>query len=583
MLFSVKNSRGCFKRAMQVSKRNWLCLILIFLLYLSLTNISQVTYKKNGSSVSYDKSLHSNWMFKISKNYDYIYLREWTEPTKVIVSVSSGRGENGTAFVPTSDEKPIMEKRLKEQHYNVLASEKMSLRRSLPDYRFPECRSLIYPKKLPTATVIIVVHNEIWATLLRTVWSIIDRSPRELIEEIIIVDDASTWTHLKQPLDDYAKTLPANIKIMRTENREGLIRARIKGANMAKGNILIFLDAHIECTEGWLQPILSRIAWDRSVVAVPLIDGISTENMGYQKFPLEINGLHWSLIFDWMPVPEREIIRTKHDRTAPLRTPTHIGCAFAMDREFFFEIGSYDEGMDIWGSENVELAWRTWMCGGSLEILPCSRVAHLFRSSTYSFDGNAEQIKTRNNNRLIEVWMDEFKNRIYAAYPRTKSVSPGDLTQRKNLRKQLNCKSFRWYLENIYPESAWFKEFINMGSIKNVAENKCLDAYTIKISQNLMTYSCHNVGGAQFFAFSTSGQIMTFRDPCVGIGSDKKSVVVVKCSETDKSQFWDYKQEEKWIVHRESNLCMTKHENRIIIDTCNPFDNKFKWELKSGA
>lgn len=59
-----------------------------------------------------------------------------------------------------------------------------------------------------------------------------------------------------------------------------------------------------------------------------------------------------------MDVPERELRRTKHDRTAPLRTPSHVGCAFAIDREFFFEIGSYDTEMDIWGSENVELAFR---------------------------------------------------------------------------------------------------------------------------------------------------------------------------------------------------------------------------------
>lgn len=59
-----------------------------------------------------------------------------------------------------------------------------------------------------------------------------------------------------------------------------------------------------------------------------------------------------------MPVPERELIRTHYDTTAPLRTPTMIGCAFSIDREFFFEIGSYDEGMNIWGSENMEMSLR---------------------------------------------------------------------------------------------------------------------------------------------------------------------------------------------------------------------------------
>lgn len=59
-----------------------------------------------------------------------------------------------------------------------------------------------------------------------------------------------------------------------------------------------------------------------------------------------------------MPVPERERIRTQNDKTAPIRSPTMVGCAFSMDREFFYEIGSYDEGMDIWGSENMEMSLR---------------------------------------------------------------------------------------------------------------------------------------------------------------------------------------------------------------------------------
>lgn len=59
-----------------------------------------------------------------------------------------------------------------------------------------------------------------------------------------------------------------------------------------------------------------------------------------------------------MPIPERELNRTKYDKTAPIRTPTMVGCGFSIDREFFFEIGSYDEGMNIWGSENLEISLR---------------------------------------------------------------------------------------------------------------------------------------------------------------------------------------------------------------------------------
>ena len=77
---------------------------------------------------------------------------------------------------------------------------------------------------------------------------------------------------------------------------------------------------------------------------------------------------------------------------------------FSIDREYFYHLGAYDEGMDIWGGENLELSFRIWMCGGVLLISTCSHVGHVFRKSTpYSFPGGTSKIVNHNNARLAEV------------------------------------------------------------------------------------------------------------------------------------------------------------------------------------
>jgi polypeptide N-acetylgalactosaminyltransferase len=46
-------------------------------------------------------------------------------------------------------------------------------------------------KDLPTASVVLVFVNEGWGTLIRTVHSVINTSPPELLAEVILVDDYS--------------------------------------------------------------------------------------------------------------------------------------------------------------------------------------------------------------------------------------------------------------------------------------------------------------------------------------------------------------------------------------------------------
>ena len=79
-------------------------------------------------------------------------------------------------------------------------------------------------------------------------------------------------------LDKYFLDFPIPVQIIRLKEREGLIRARIKGAEKSIGQVLIFLDAHMEANAGWLVPILSEISGDRTRVILPVIDEINSKN-----------------------------------------------------------------------------------------------------------------------------------------------------------------------------------------------------------------------------------------------------------------------------------------------------------------
>lgn len=63
--------------------------------------------------------------------------------------------------------------------------------------------------------------------------------------------------YLKFQLEEYISNLE-RVRLIRTNKREGLVRARLIGATYATGDVLTFLDCHCECVPGWIEPLLER-------------------------------------------------------------------------------------------------------------------------------------------------------------------------------------------------------------------------------------------------------------------------------------------------------------------------------------
>ncbi|XP_032894736.1 polypeptide N-acetylgalactosaminyltransferase 18 isoform X2 [Amblyraja radiata] len=470
------------------------------------------------------------------------------------------------------DTRRIAWKKFQYYGYNSYLSDQLPLDRPIPDFRPDGCRNLSYPTNLPQISVVFIFMNEASSVILRSMHSVMSKTPAHLLKEIVLIDDNSNNDELRQELGAYVQEVnaqqPGFIQVVRHTKQEGLIRSRISGWRAASAPVVALFDAHVEFSDQWVEPILSRIKEDRRRIISPSFDNIKYDNFEVQEYSLSAQGFDWELWCRYLN-PPREWWALEN-ATAPIRSPSLIGC-FVVDRQFFEEIGLLDEGMEVYGGENVELSIRVWQCGGSVEVLPCSRLAHIERAhKPYTEDLTAHV--RRNALRVAEVWMDEFKDHVYMAWniPRENSgIDIGDISERKALRHRLQCRSFRWYLNNVYTQMKKYTDTLAYGMLRNALRSDlCLDQGPQ--SDNIpIVYMCHGMTPQAVYYTSSQQLHVGVLSPTLDAVDNRCLVEVngrprlIECGYAESNQMrlhWQFTQGGS-VRNRISKKCLEIEEN----------------------
>lgn len=321
-----------------------------------------------------------------------------------------------------------------------------------PDTRHWDCkRNITDDLSNLTVSIIIPWHQEKWRHLKNTLQALIHFTPDELVEEYIFVSDGNSDTQ-----EVMLRRLSSKVKVLSFEERQGLIRAKTYAVKQTKAPVLMFLEAHCIVNRHWLEPLLQRLALYPKALVMPVLDEIPATDWNQYRPGLPA---YWR--YEWnMNLIDTNPAGVLHGNLVnPFTSPGTSGGIFVMRRDWFNDLEFFDTGMLEWGGDHAELSFKTWRCGGRIEVVPCSRIGHMFREPEHRpYDVNVDQV-VKNYDRLARVWWKDHLQYFYSMKPEALAMTHDDMTEvfesYERLQQKFKCRDHQWYLDNIDHEMAW--------------------------------------------------------------------------------------------------------------------------------
>lgn len=437
-------------------------------------------------------------------------------------------------------------------------------RDNITDFRPSMCKNKTFKGSKIKVSVIINYHNELLSLVLRSVYTVINAIPPQNFHELILIDDASNLTtfHDLLEVETLVKSLSVNTRFYRFETNKGLIYCRRFGCQEATGNAVLVLDSHVEVKSGFLAPLLDVIESNKMAIAAPVFDFWDTFNNMHYSY--DNHALAYNKYFAW-------IFRFNHTNGGNFPTPAILGGAFVARKELLEKLDYFGRCMVGWGHENMELTMKTWMCGGEVLYVPCSRVLHYAAKRSPMKHGDRVQANHPSRNSAIiaksfypEEYYKDFEKQLRTDKHILECSEAIEIN--KNILKKNNCKrDFFWIRRNLMPEVESF-DGETLVAINLTTNGSCVFLLNNPNRQVVHLNKCHNErSDLDTMRLTKWGEIRMYDRLCLDLGY-KDRLGFGNCHRQKGAQLIRYDYSTGRITNEQGNICLVQKRGTVTIE-----------------
>lgn len=267
----------------------------------------------------------------------------------------------------------------------------------------------------PDVSIVLPVYGNVGYTI-NCLHSIMEMETRYAMEIIVVNDKPSDATI------DVIASIPG-VKLINNVNNLGFLRSCNAGAELARGEYLVFLNNDTEVIGGWLDELIGPLINNNEIglVGSKLIypDGKLQEAGGI----IWKDGTGWNYgRFDDPEKPEYNYMR---------EVDYCSGASIALFKELFLSIGGFDERYAPAYFEDADLAFAVREKGKKVVYQPLSQLIHFEGVSCGTdTDSGHKKYQIMNRHKFVDKWKAQL----------SKHFNPGEnvpFARQRNLKKRL--------------------------------------------------------------------------------------------------------------------------------------------------